>query len=158
MRISGSDINSRWSDIQRLCKEPVRASFLTGPAFDTRRMRTIGLLALVVLIALALGVGDARAGAPTLRVVPGPSLAVAGTGFVPRTVVVLRLNGPAVERVVRVTSGRRGGFLVRFALEKCSLTTITASGIRSRSARIPLPWFVRECPPPPPLAPAASVG
>ena len=111
-------------------------------------MRTIGLLAPLVLVALALGVGDARAGAPTLRVVPGPSLAVAGTGFVPRTVVVLRLNGPAVARVVRVTSGRRGGFLVRFALEKCSLTTITASGIRSRSARIPLPWFVRECPPP----------
>jgi hypothetical protein len=109
-----------------------------------------------VCVASLLVSGEIRAAAPTVRVVPGPSLAISGTGFVPRTLVRVRLVGHGIERVVRVRSGPTGGFLARFALEKCSLTAITASGIRSRSARVPTPWFVRECPPPPPLAPGAN--
>ena len=113
---------------------------------------------LVVCVAALLSAADVRAAGPALRIVPGPSLAVAGTGFVPRTIVLVRLKGPDVARLVRVRSGRNGGFLVRFAIENCSLTAITATGTRNRSARIPTPWFVRECPPPPPLDPAVSLG
>jgi hypothetical protein len=95
----------------------------------------------------------AEAAAPTLRVVPGPALAVQGTGFVPRTLVRLRLTQPGeVVRAVWVRTGSRGGFLVRFpALEPCSVGQITASGARTLRARVPTAWLVRECPPPPPL-------
>ena len=95
----------------------------------------------------------AAAAAPALRVVPGPALAVQGTGFVPRALVQLRLaQAGDVVRAVWVRAGSRGGFLVRFpALERCSVSQITASGPRARQARVPTTWFIRECPPPPPL-------
>ena len=116
----------------------------------------IAAASLLVDVRRASGRTDVRAAGPALRIVPGPSLAVAGTGFVPRTIVLLRLKGPDVARLVRVRSGRNGGFLVRFAIENCSLTAITAAGTQNRSARIPTPWFVRECPPPPPLDPSVD--
>jgi len=95
---------------------------------------------------------------PTLRVTPGPSLTVQGAGFVPRSLVRLRVTDSGVVlRVVSVRAGARGGFLVRFpSLETCSPTAITAAGTLGRQARVPAAWFVRECPPPPPLAPAPS--
>lgn len=114
-----------------------------------------------VLTLVAAGVicaGAESAATPTLRVAPGPSLTLAGAGFVPRTVVVLRLKGPSVARLARVRSGRGGGFLVRFAVDGCSVTTVTAVGVGSRTARVPTAWFVRECPPPPPLAPVGNPG
>jgi hypothetical protein len=126
--------------------------------FDTPIVRVVVVVVALIAACLAglLDAGDARAAAPTLRVVSGPSLAIAGTGFVPRTMVRVRLVGPSTERTVRVRTGPAGGFVARFALERCSLTAITASGLASRSARVPTTWFVRECPPPPPLAPGAN--
>ena len=119
-------------------------------------MRIVLVWLVAACVAGLLGSADARAAAPTLRVVSGPSLTIAGAGFVPRTMVRVRLIGPSTERTVRVRTGPAGGFVARFALERCSLTAITASGLGSRSARVPTTWFVRECPPPPPLAPGAS--
>lgn len=124
--------------------------------FDTPHMRIAGVSLLVACVAALLATADVRAAGPTLRTVPGPSLAVAGTGFVPRTIVLLRLKGPDVARLVRVRSGRNGGFLVRFAVANCALTSVTATGVRGRVARVPIAWFVRECPPPPPLDPAPT--
>jgi hypothetical protein len=124
--------------------------------FDTPDVRIALASLLSACLAALLGVGDADAATPTIRVVPGPTLVVSGAGFVPRTFVRVRLAGPGIDRVVRVRSGRLGGFLARFALEKCSLTAITASGMGSRGARVPPSWFVRECPPPPPLAPGPN--
>ena len=121
-------------------------------------MRIIAASLLAAILTLSVGAADASAAAPTLRVVPGPSLIVSGGGFLPRTMVVLRLQGPDIKRVTRVRSGRNGRFLVRFALETCSLTAVTATGVRNRTARVPTAWFVRECPPPPPLAPGGNLG
>lgn len=114
-------------------------------------MRTVVAAILVSCVAAALAPSAAARG-PTLRVVPGPALAVAGQGFVPRTLVRVRLTRAGdVVRAVWVRAGSRGGFLVRFpALETCSVTLVSASGARERRARVPAAWFVRECPPPPP--------
>jgi len=116
------------------------------------RVAAIVLAAIGLVTVLAPGAGAAG---PTLRVVPGPALAVQGAGFVPRTTVRVRLTGEGVVlRVAVVRTGPRGGFVVRFsALESCSATSITATGARERQARVPTAWFVRECPPPPPLDP-----
>ena len=123
-------------------------------------MRFLALLAGLALAVGVLGVARAEAAAsPTLRIVPGQSLVVAGTGFVPRTVVVLRVGGPDVARVARVRSGRTGQFRATFpSLTTCSVSSVTARGARDRFARVPVAWFVRECPPPPPLAPGPSLG
>jgi len=114
---------------------------------------TVGAICAGTLLA-----STAMAATPTLRVTPGPSLTVQGAGFVPRSLVRLRVtDSGAVLRMVTVRAGARGGFLVRFpSLETCSPTAITATGPGVRPARVPTAWFVRECPPPPPLAPAPS--
>ena len=119
-------------------------------------MRIVVASIVVACVAAATLASTATAATPTVRVVTAPSLTVRGTGFVPRTIVRLRLvRAGDVVRSVRVRAGSRGGFLVRFpALEACSVTAITASGQRERRARVPAAWFVRECPPPPPLGPA----
>ena len=116
-------------------------------------MRRLSVL-VAALLALS-GSAASAASSPSLRVVPGPTLALAGAGFVPRTLVRLRITSTGhVLRVASVRTGARGGFLVRFpALEPCSPTLVVASGIDGRRARVPTVWFVRECPPPPPLDP-----
>jgi hypothetical protein len=159
--ISPPDINVFGEcDIARLSMAvDVRMLFGTASrtvqAFDTPSMRLAAASLLAICVAVALAPTAGAAG-PTLRVVPGPSLAVQGAGFVPQTLVRLRLTGSGhVLRVVLVRAGTRGGFLVRFpALERCSPSLITATGTRERQARVPAAWFVRECPPPPPLDPA----
>jgi hypothetical protein len=119
------------------------------------RIAVVTMLAMGLAAALAATAGAAG---PTLRVVPGPSLTVQGTGFVPRTLVRLRVTSTgAVVRTAVVRTGAKGGFVTRFPLlEMCSATRITAAGVRDRLARVPTAWFVRECPPPPPLDPAPS--
>ena len=110
------------------------------------------LLTLVLAALVAVPASTAAASSsPSLRVVPGPTLTIAGAGFVPRALVRLRLTSSGrVLRILSVRTGGRGGFLVRFpALETCSPTLITASGAGGRLARVPAAWFVRECPPPP---------
>ena len=116
-------------------------------------MRIVVAAFLAACVAAAALAATATAAAPTLRVVTAPALTVQGAGFVPRTLVRLRLvRAGDVIRSVRVRAGSRGGFLVRFpALEACSVSAITASGLGERRARVPAAWFVRECPPPPPL-------
>ena len=93
----------------------VRKLYGTGfdraATFDTPHMRIAAASLLVTCVAALLATADVRAAGPALRIVPGPSLAVAGTGFVPRTIVLVRLKGPDVARLVRVRSGRNGGFL-----------------------------------------------
>jgi hypothetical protein len=130
------------------------------PAFDTGGVRFLALLTGLALAAGVLGVAGAQAAAPpTLRIVPGPSLVVAGTGFVPQTVVVVRVGGPDAARVARVRSGRTGRIRAAFpGLTTCSASAVTARGVRDRFARVPVAWFVRECPPPPPLAPGPTLG
>jgi hypothetical protein len=116
-----------------------------------RLLLTLVVAALVTVTASTA----AAASSPSLRVVPGPALTIAGAGFVPRTLVRLRLTSSGrVLRILSVRTGGRGGFHVRFpALEACSPTLITAAGAGGRLARVPAAWFVRECPPPPPLEP-----
>ena len=120
------------------------------------RIAVVWLAVIAVAIALTPTAGAAG---PTLRVLPGSTLSVQGTGFVPRTVVRLRVTESGVVlRVVLVRTGARGGFVVRLpAVETCTPTQITATWVRGRLARVPAPWFVRECPPPPPLDPAPGV-
>lgn len=122
----------------------------------------------IVAAALSLGILAAAAASPSgavdrpaIRLVAGPELTIAGTGFAPRATVRVRVDVRASETVKTavVRTGGRGGFVVRFAgLEPCSPREVTATGAGGLRARIPAAWFVRECPPgPPPLAPSPSV-
>jgi hypothetical protein len=113
------------------------------------------LISLLVVFALAVPSQVAAGGAPALRVGTGPSLAIVGTGFAPRSVVRLHLVGPGIDRRSTVRAGARGGFFVSFAgYGRCSVDAVTAIAPNGVRTRVPTPWFVRECPPPPPLQPA----
>jgi hypothetical protein len=120
------------------------------------RIAVVCVLAALPFVAALAGAGQSAAvpTAPTLHVASGPSLVLVGTGFAPRSLVRLRVSGPGVDRRASVRVGDRGGFTTRFAgLDPCSVKEATASGANGARARVPTPWFVRECPPPPPLAP-----
>ena len=115
------------------------------------------LLACIVSGALAAAGSaavDAGTVQPRLRVGGDPVLTVIGSGFPARASVRVHVTGPGVDRRVAVRAGARGVFAVRFVeLARCApreITAVTRSGAR---ARVPAPWFVRECPPPPPLDP-----
>ena len=116
-----------------------------------------------VLLACAVACAVAAAGSaavdagtvqPRLRVGGDPVLTVIGSGFPGRASVRVHVTGPGIDRRVAVRAGVRGVFAVRFVgLARCApreITAVTPSGAR---ARVPAPWFVRECPPPPPLDP-----
>ena len=105
--------------------------------------------------ALAVAALCAAAGAatgPALRVVPGSMLAVQGSGFVPRTVVRLRLTSAGkVLGVVVVRAGAGGGFTARLtARPACGVAVVTATGVGDRRARVAT-GLTRLCPPPPPI-------
>jgi hypothetical protein len=108
----------------------------------------------VVLLAASASAPASPLEAPTLRVGVGPQLTLVGVGFPPRARLSVRVDGPGLTRRASVRASSRGRFVLRFAgLERCSIdraTAITPSGAR---VRVPTAWFVRECPPPPPLAP-----
>ncbi|HET9288404.1 MAG TPA: hypothetical protein VFO26_12695 [Gaiella sp.] len=111
----------------------------------------VWLLSLLLVASLAATASSATA--PQVRVAPGETLTIVGAGFAPRVLVRLRLAGPGIARQTTVRAGRRGGFTRRFpGLGACSVDEVTASAGRAR-ARVPTPWFIKECPPPPPLAP-----
>ena len=121
-------------------------------------MRFVIATLLTALVAGAASASGSTAAAPTLRVGNGQSLAIVGAGFAPRAFVRLRLTGPGIARQATVRAGLRGGFTLRFAgLERCSVDEVRASTTSGARARVPVAWFVRECPPPPPLAPGVSV-
>ena len=90
--------------------------------------------------------------APKLQVVPGSMLSIQGTGFVPRTVVRLRVTGSGVVlRMFLVRSGPGGGFSVRLPLgQSCGMTVVNAAGTGNRHARVAT-GLARPCPPPPPI-------
>jgi hypothetical protein len=92
--------------------------------------------------------------APVIRVAPGHNLGVAGIGFAPRALVRIRAVGAGIDRRAYVRANAQGAFLFRFAaIERCSVDEVIATTAAGARARVPAAWFVRECPPPPPLAP-----
>jgi hypothetical protein len=105
-----------------------------------------------VLVAVAAAAAVSAATGPTLRVVPGSTLAVQGSGFVPRTLVRLRVTSLGkVLRVVLVRAGATGGFTARLPLgSACGVTVVSATGARGRHARV-VTGLERLCPPPPPI-------
>jgi hypothetical protein len=118
----------------------------------------MGLVILIGMIFLVTAASAAATYSAHVRVAPGPTLVVVGSGFAPRETVRLHVTGKGIDRRAAVRAGARGGFLVRFAgVERCSPTAVAAVGADSRRARVPAAWFIRECPPPPPLQPSASV-
>ena len=123
------------------------------------RIALVSVLAAVALVAVPAGAGSGAASsdAPTLRVGNGEFLVLVGSGFAPRSLVRVRVTGPGVDRRTSVRASIGGRFVTRFTgIERCSVKEATASAFGGARARVPRPWFLRECPPPPPLAP--SVG
>ena len=126
------------------------------PRVDTSGVRS-AVAAVLIVLALAVVFVSPGAAAPTgatLRVSTAARLTLVGTGFGPRAVIRVQLVGPGLTKRTTVRTSPGGGFVLRFAgLERCSIdsaTAITATGAR---VRVPTAFFVRECPPPPPLAP-----
>jgi len=115
-------------------------------------MRTAVASLVAICAIVVLGATSAAAAAPSLRVLPGSTLTIQGAGFVPRTVVRLRVTGSgAVLRTVLVRSGAGGGFSVKLPMgASCGVTVIDATGVRDRHARVAT-GFGRQCPPPPPI-------
>jgi hypothetical protein len=77
---------------------------------------------------------------------------VRGSGFAAgeRVRVRVRVKGRSVYGKT-VTSGRRGGFVARFAghsMPRCGIYVITAAGSKGSSARLRSP-MARACGPPP---------
>lgn len=121
-------------------------------------MRMLAVIGLVTGLAAALStVPAAAATTPTLRVGSTSTLSVVGAGFRPRVLVTLRVVAPGLERRVSVRTGARGGFTLRFpALDRCAPNLLVAHAANGTGARVSPVWFVRECPPPPPLAPGVA--
>jgi hypothetical protein len=108
---------------------------------------------LAVLLVASWVATAASATAPKVRVGNGETLTIVGIGFAPKALVRLRVAGTGIARQATVRAGTRGGFAFRFTgLGRCSVDEVIATAGRAR-VRVPTPWFVRECPPPPPLAP-----
>lgn len=96
----------------------------------------------------------ATAAAPVIRVAPGHTLGITGVGFAPQALVRIRVVGAGINRRANVRANARGAFMIRFAaIGRCSVDEVIATTAAGARARIPAAWFVRECPPPPPLAP-----
>ncbi len=123
------------------------------------RIALVSAFAAVALVAVPPGDATvaASSGAPTLRVGNGPFMVLVGSGFAPRSLVRVRVTGNGIDRRASVRTNLRGGFVTRFpGLDRCSVKQATARTIGGVLARVPPPWFIRECPPPPPLAPGAN--
>ena len=133
---------SRSSDIAaRDCVKMLFGSVRgTGSAFDTPRHADRHRPARGASAPARCGV-DGAGGHPDAPGRARPVTDVQGTGFVPRSLVRLRLTDSRSVRRVRHRARRaRGGFLVRFpSLEKCSPTAITAAGpgAAARASRCP---------------------
>ncbi len=110
------------------------------------------LIGAVVAVSVFGGATSAAAvTSPTLRVGTTSNLSLIGTGFKPRVLVTLRVVSPGGTRKATVRTGVRGGFTFRFpGVERCVPDLVTARATNGALASIPIVWFVRECPPPPP--------
>ena len=123
------------------------------------RIALVSAFTAVALVAVSPGDATAAAagGAPTLRVGNGQFIVLVGSGFVPRSLVRLRVTGNGIDRRASIRANLRGGFVMRFpGLDRCSVKQATARTIGGALVRVPPPWFIRECPPPPPLAPGVD--
>lgn len=138
-----------------------RVRNLFGRGFDpsvvvnTLVMRPLARLILVcAIVAAPTALAASASVAPVIRVAPGHSLGVSGSGFAPRALVRIRIVGAGIDRRAQVRASARGAFMFRFAaVERCSVDEVIATTAAGARARVPAAWFVRECPPPPPLAP-----
>lgn len=117
-------------------------------------------ISLVLALAVVVIGGPSSASAatpPAIRVGTSPTLSVIGAGFKPRGLVTLQLGGTDFSRRVTVHTGARGGFTHRFpSIERCAPNFVIARAPNGVGARVPVRWFVTECPPPPPLQPGAA--
>src|SRR5262245_25905371 len=122
------------------------------------RIALVSALAVVSLVAVPGGTAaPATGGVPTLRVGNAQFLTLVGAGFAPRSLVRVRVTGTGIDRHASVRANLRGGFVARFLdVDRCSVRLATARVADRLLARVPPPWFARECPPPPPLAPGAN--
>jgi hypothetical protein len=113
--------------------------------------------ALLACAAVALVAGSARADASStaraeLRLVRATPLVVAGTRFLPRERVTVRVQVKGERRARAVTATRAGGLFVRFSslvYDRCA-TPFRIWAIGSRGSRAELSTPRTQCPPPPP--------
>jgi hypothetical protein len=120
------------------------------------RIALVSALAVVMLAAVPSSESSiaTSGGAPTLRVGNGPFMVLLGSGFAPRSLVRVRVSGNGIDRRASVRASLRGSFVTRFpGLDRCAVKQVTARTAVGALVRVPPPWFARECPPPPPLAP-----
>lgn len=123
------------------------------------RIALASALAVVALVGVPGGAATVMASgaAPTLRVGNGPFMVVVGSGFAPRSLVRVRVRGEGIDRRASIRANLRGSFVTRFpGLDRCAVEQVTARTIGGALVRVPPPWFIRECPPPPPLAPGPN--
>ena len=123
------------------------------------RIALVSALAVVSLVAVPGGAATVMAsgGAPTLRIGNGPFMVLVGSGFAPRALVRVHVTGNGIDRRASMRANLRGGFVTRFpGLDRCAVKRVTARTIGGVLVRVPPPWFIRECPPPPPLAPGVD--
>ena len=116
----------------------------------------MGVVVAAFVLALGATVGTAGT-SPTLRVGTTTTLSLVGTGFTPRVLVTLRVVAPDFSRRVVVRAGAKGGFTARFpGLDRCATNMMIARAANGTGARVPISWWIRECPPPPPLQPGVA--
>ena len=123
------------------------------------RIALVSALAVVALVTVPGGAATVTASGPTptLRIGSGPFVVVVGSGFAPRSLVRVRVTGNDIDRRASIRASLRGSFVTRFpGLDRCAVKQVTARTTSGVLVRVPPPWFVRECPPPPPLAPGAN--
>jgi hypothetical protein len=117
-----------------------------------RFMRSVGLLAAVVLACTMVSSLASAASRPALRAVRMDPLTVRGLEFRPHERVIVKATVDAQTRVRRVATGPAGGFLVRFgdlSVDRCSgFVVVAVAGDRRVALKAPTPLC------PPTLAPA----
>lgn len=100
------------------------------------RRTLVGLCAAFVallLSAISAAAPTTASVRPALRAVPGTSLTVRGTGFVPKEVVTLTLYSANVVRATKTVASVRGTFTAHFVYppSRCPFWRIKAIGKRS---------------------------
>ena len=153
---SGRPISPGADGLARRVRNLFGRRFDLDAVVNTLLMRPLVRLTLVcAIVAATTSTALAATNAvPLIRVAPGHNLGVTGVGFAPRALVRIRVVGAGIDRRAYVRANAQGAFLLRFtAIERCSVDEVTATTAAGTRARVPAAWFVRECPPPPPLAP-----
>ena len=116
------------------------------------------IVILAVCSVVSLGLAGMASGAgqipPRLTIGAAERLSVTGTGFAPRTFVTLRVAALARLRVMRVQTGPRGRFTLRFdGFDRCDPLLVSAKTATGLTVRVPIVWFTRTCMDGPPVQP-----